>query len=148
MDKAKLLESAQNLITVSPETVEEFATKRELLVAEINLKMNERSDLEQLVGVGNQSMMNDNHNNHSRFIESMLRQYDPNMLVDTVLWVFRAYRSHGFNLTYWPAQLNGWLNIFKESLSQKAYDEIEPLYQWIIVNQSTFVELSDKKKVE
>ncbi|MBF0456021.1 MAG: hypothetical protein HQL72_14540 [Magnetococcales bacterium] len=144
MDKAQLLASAQNLISVSPQTVEEYTNKRESLVAELNAIMSERSDLEKMIGADHQSMMNDNHTNHSRFIESLLRHYEAGMLVDTVLWVFRAYRSHGFNLTYWPAQLNGWMTVLKQSLSASAYTEIEPLYQWLIVNQSSFVTLTDQ----
>jgi hypothetical protein len=40
---------------------------------------------------------------------SLFGDYHPEVLVETVLWVFRAYRSHGFKLTYWPAQLDMWV---------------------------------------
>lgn len=143
MNKEQLLTSAQDLLNVSQQTVEEYSSKKESLTAALDMKLEARDDLDALVGVGNESMMKDNHSNHSRFVEAMLNEYNPEVLVDTVLWVFRAYRSHGFKLTYWSAQLNGWMTLLKEQMSEQSYLEIEPLYRWFIVNQSSFVELSD-----
>jgi hypothetical protein len=143
MNKEQLLTSAQDLLNVSQQTVEEYSSKREGLTAALDVKLGARDDLDALVGVGNESMMKDNHSNHSRFVEAMLNEYNPEVLVDTVLWVFRAYRSHGFKLTYWAAQLNGWMTLLKEQMSEQSYLEIEPLYHWFIINQSSFVELSD-----
>lgn len=143
MNKEQLLISAQNLLNVSPQTIEEYSSKRETLTAGLNKRLEARDDLIALVGVGNESMMKDNHSNHSRFVEAMLNEYNSEVLVDTVLWVFRAYRSHGFKLTYWSAQLNGWMTLLKAEMSAQSYLEIEPLYRWFIVNQSSFVELSD-----
>jgi len=65
------------------------------------------------------------------------------VLVETVLWVYRAYRSHGFRLTYWPAQLNAWMVVLKAQLSEDTFREIHPLYNWFIVNQAAFVRLTD-----
>jgi hypothetical protein len=102
-----------------------------------------RPDLEELIGPGNAAMMQDNHHNHSRFVESILRHPNPEVLVDTVLWVYRAYRSHGFRLTYWPAQLNAWVEVIKRELSEETFRAIYPLYNWFIVNQAAFVKLTD-----
>jgi hypothetical protein len=63
--------------------------------------------------------------------------------VDTVLWVFRAYRSHGFQLTYWPAQLETWIRILKEDLSPDSFSEVYPFYRWLLLHQASFVALSD-----
>ena len=50
-------------------------------------------------------------------MSSLLATYSPEVLVNTVLWVFRAYRAHGFNLTYWPAQLDTWVVLLEKHLS-------------------------------
>lgn len=89
--------------------------------------------------------MKDNHANHVRFIASILKNYNPDVLVDTVLWVFRAYRSHGFTTNYWAAQLNAWITILKETLTPESYKEVYFYYEWMQINIPTFVILSDEK---
>jgi hypothetical protein len=144
MSKSSLISSASLLKQPSVNVATEFESKRELLASEMNRLMIARSDLNLLIGEGNTAMMEDNHRNHGRFISSVLTNYQPEVLVETVLWVFRAYRSHGFHLTYWPAQLDQWVELFKTHLSQEAFNEIYPFYHWMIVNQPLFVMESDK----
>lgn len=144
MSKAALIASATALQQPSTQVAQEFEDKRELLAAEINRLMISRSDLNLLIGEGNTAMMEDNHRNHARFIASVFLDFQPPVLVETVLWVFRAYRSHGFHLTYWPAQLDQWVALFKTHLSPEAFKEIYPFYHWMIVNQPLFVMESDK----
>jgi hypothetical protein len=140
MTKTNLLKSAEMLKQPS----HEFEEKRELLAAEMNLLMLSRNDLTLLVGEGNSSMMEDNHRNHARFMTSVFLDYQPQILVETVLWVFRAYRSHGFKLTYWPAQLDQWVELLKTHLTKETFKEIYPFYNWMIINQPAFVFESDK----
>ena len=89
--------------------------------------------------------MQDNHANHVRFIASILKNNDADVLVETVLWVFRAYRSHGFSSNYWAAQLNTWMQILKTELSVETYKEVLPLYEWMQINIPIFVKVSDEK---
>lgn len=107
--------------------------------------MLERPDLNDLIGENNTDMMKDNHANHVRFIASILKNHNSDVLVDTVLWVFRAYRSHGFTSNYWAAQLNAWIVIMKEVLTPESYREVYPYYEWMQINIPSFVLLSDEK---
>ena len=100
MTRESLIESAALLKQPSKTVRDEYSLKREYLATEINRIMGERPDVDYMIG-GNIAMMQDNHRNHARFMESLFVAFDPIVLVDTVLWVFRAYRSHGFQLTYW-----------------------------------------------
>lgn len=143
MNKQFLLDEAAHLPPPSVEAADEYTKKQEHLVAELNLLFSQRNDLEQLIGVGNQAMMEDNHRNHGRFMASFLASFNPEVLVETVLWVFRAYRNHGFQLTYWPAQLDLWLLLMKRELSTKAYQEIEPVYRFMLFHQPTFAALTN-----
>ena len=143
MTEQDLRRTAAELKAPSSEALGEYAAKRDMLVAEVNRIMLSRPDLEELIGPGNTAMMQDNHSNHSRFVESILRYPNPDALVETVLWVYRAYRSHGFRLTYWPAQLNAWVEVLKRELSEETFRAIHPLYDWFIVNQAAFVKLTD-----
>jgi len=145
MTKTELLQTAQQLRQVDARVASEYEQKSGQLNAKINQLMLERADIKELVGEINISMMKDNHANHVRFIASILRNHNPEILVDTVLWVFRAYRSRGFSSNYWAAQLNTWIEIIKEELSTETYHQVFPLYEWMQVNIPTFVKLSDEK---
>ncbi len=144
MKKESLLDSAANLGPFSKQAVDEYAAKTDKLVNQINTIMLERSDINTMVGSTNLEMMKDNHANHARFILSIMDNFNKDVLVETILWVFRAYRSHGFASTYWAAQLNAWITILKEELSKDTFDQVYPLYNWMQVNIPVFDALSEK----
>jgi hypothetical protein len=145
MDKNYLINTASLLKDVSPGTAEEYIRKAEQLTYRINSLMLARSDIENLVGKDNIDMMKDNHSNHVRFIGSILKNNNPLVLVNTVLWVFRAYQSHGFTTNYWASQLNAWFLILEEILSERSYAEIYPYYEWMQVNIPIFVKVSKEE---
>ncbi|MFW5880852.1 MAG: hypothetical protein ACOC2N_07070 [Spirochaetota bacterium] len=74
----------------------------------------------------------------------MAARPDLEVLVNTVLWVFRAYRAHGFNLTYWPAQLDTWVVLLEKHLSPSSFAAIYPVYHFMLIHQPDFVGLSDE----
>jgi hypothetical protein len=123
---------------------EEFSTKMNTLVAKMNEIMLDRADIKNLVGDDNIEMMKDNHANHARFMDSIFVNYEPEVLVDTVLWVFRAYRSRNFTSTYWAAQLNAWMTMYKNELSEDCQKEILPYYNWMQVNIPVFNKLAEE----
>lgn len=143
MKVEQLVSDAAKLKTPSKKAAQDFAAHRGALVAELNKRMLAREDLEQLIGPGNQKMMQDNSHNMMRFMGTMLQAHDPEVHVQTVLWVFRAYRSHGFQLTYWAANLNTVLEVFKDELAPETMAEVAPFFEWMIVNIPSFTALSD-----
>ncbi len=142
MNREQLLRSAAQLQPPDEEVQKEYSDHREQLAATLNSLMRARPDIEALVGKNNLLMMEDNHRNHGRFMASLFRAYNPETLVDTVIWVYQAYRAHGFQLTYWPAQLDMWVELLKEALSPEACRQIAPFYEWMIVHQPDFAALS------
>ena len=138
MNRQELIKKAAEIKTPSKQAAREFQEASPSLVDELNQIMCSRSDLEKLIGKNNREMMLDNHNNHARFMSALLVDYRPEVLVDTVFWVLRTYRAHGFQPAYWPAQLNAWLQLFQKHLSPEAYEEVSPVYNFIIVNQAFF----------
>jgi hypothetical protein len=145
MTREDLLRSAERLQQVSKESASEYGTKRDALVVLMNKRMEARPDLKDMVGEGNVEMMKDNHANHARFLESIFNQHSPEILVDTVLWVFRAYRSRNFSSTYWAAQLNCWIDIYKKELSPACFSEVYPYYNWMQINIPLFNQLAEDK---
>jgi hypothetical protein len=144
MNREDLFNSARKLQQVSEKSSAEYGSKREHLVDVMNKKMEKRADLIEMVGADNVEMMKDNHANHARFLESIFNQHAPEMLTDTVLWVFRAYRSRNFGSTYWAAQLNTWIEIYKTELSPECYKEVYPYYNWMQINIPTFNKLAEE----
>jgi len=143
MTKQELINTAAQLQPPPSAATQEYQNKVEQLAACINSRMSARADLDRLIGAGNLEMMHNNHRNHARFIASLLAAYDPQVLVETILWVFRAYRAHGFQQTYWPAQLDTWIEVLREELSEPAFSAIYPFYQWMLQHQPQLVQLSE-----
>ena len=145
MNRADLIKTAKKLKQVDEKYAAEYSTKMELLVGKMNAIMEARPDIVEMVGKNNINMMKDNHANHARFLESIFCQHSPETLVDTVLWVFRAYISRNFSSTYWAAQLNTWIEIYKKELTQECYDAIYPYYNWMQINIPHFTILAEKE---
>lgn len=143
MNKETLLLTAQKLVQPGEKAAREFSDKLEILITSMNTTMLDRNDIKEMVGENNIQMMKDNHANHARFMESVFNVYVPEVLVDTVLWVFRAYRSRNFSSTYWSAQLNTWLEVYKVHLTDSTYAEILPFYKWMQVNIPIFNSLAE-----
>ncbi len=140
MDKQILFESAAKLGPFGKPAAEAYRNASEKMVARINSHMTERADIRDLVPENARDMMKDNHANHARFIASILKDFNSEVLVETILWVFRAYRSRSFSPTYWAAQINSWILILEEELPREAYLDILPLYEWIQI----YIPLFDK----
>lgn len=141
----KLVESASSLTPPCREVFDEYNGKKEVIAQKLTERMKERRDIDRLIGADNHSMMEDNHRNQMRFMVSLFENYDASVLVETVLWVLRTYRSHGFSVAYWPAVLDTCLLVMKEVLSSEAYGETEPFYEWLITNQASFMKISDEQ---
>ena len=141
--KEQLLASGQKLIVPPEKASEEFSSKIGILVAQGNAAIAARPDLDKLVGADNHEMAENNNGNFARFMESMFTEYDPVTFVETVLWVFRAYRSHGFQTTYWSANLDIWMKMLEKELSEEVFSSISPYYNWLIVNIPIFVKITD-----
>ena len=144
--KEKLIETARKLKQPPGEAAREFSEKFNKLAETGNLLMAGRPDLEKLVGKDSRSMAEDNNRNFARFMESMFLDYNPEVFTETVLWVFRAYRAHGFQTTYWAANLNIWVEMLKKELAPDTFSALYPFYNWLIINIPVFTKLSDEQK--
>ena len=111
MNLQNLQRTARNLRQPEPVAAAEFETLRDGLAEELNQRRKTRPDFEKLIGPGNLPMMQDNSRNFCRFMSSLFTAYEPEVLVQTALWVFRAYRAHGFPTTYWPANRDTFVKI-------------------------------------
>ena len=143
MNRQDLLETARALPAFSAAAAQEYADQRELLVASLNQIMLQRADLDQLVGAGNHAMMQDNHHNHAEFMGALLRRCDPRVLTDSVLWVFRTYRAHGFRPDYWPVELAAWVSAGETLLAPSTRAALDPIYTWLTGHCPDFTALTE-----
>ena len=143
MTREELIKSAQALIVPSADARQAFSAHRKEMVAQVNQQMCTRKDIDELVGSAGLGMSEDNNQNFSLFMESLINFFHPEVLVDTVLWVFRTYRAHGFHTSYWPANLNTWQKVLEKNLSNEATREILPFYTWLINSIPIFVKKTD-----
>lgn len=144
MNEEKLIISAQELKQPSEEATRIYYDKIDTIAEELNRIMLGRPDVDRLIGMNNMEMMENNSRNYLRFMGAIFHSYDPIVLVQTSLWAFRAYRAHGFYIEYWPANLDTTVQILKKELPEKAYKEIYPFFEWLIVNIPAFVIITDK----
>jgi hypothetical protein len=145
MSREGLLATARRLPSPAAEAAAEFENKQERMAVELSRRMLARPDVDRLIGGGdNRTMMENNSRNFLRFMYALSRNYEPLVLVETALWVFRAYRAHGFQIGYWPANLEAAVQILKEELSSEAFGEVYPMFDWLIVNIPAFVKIGDE----
>lgn len=148
MTRDDLIASAARLTPPPAAVLAEFSEKRAHLAAQVNLAMNRRQDLEKLVGADGREMSQDNNRNFSLFMESLFQAFRPEVLTDTALWVFRAYRAHGFQPIYWPANLDTWVETLRRELSGPGFAAVLPFYRWLITHIPAFTTLTDPPPAE
>ncbi|MFH1137069.1 MAG: hypothetical protein V1816_13425 [Pseudomonadota bacterium] len=140
MDQGQLLSSVEGLPRPSAGSTEEFVDKKASLAERVNRTLEKRTDLEKLIGPGNLAAMKGNHYHQALFFESFFLVFDPRVLVEAAPWAYRTYRSHGFTPSYWPVQLNAWVEALGMELTPGAAGEIAPFFQWILEHLPDFPE--------
>jgi len=148
MTKEELLTSAAILQQPSPEIAQSFERLGDRLALELNQRLVERVDIDKLVGPDNLEMMQNNSRNMIRFMGSLFYHYEPAILVDTALWVFKTYRAHGFQVTYWPAYLDTFMAVLRQNLPCSDFEAVCPFFHWLIVNIPSFTGLSEKMSAD
>ncbi|NOU59787.1 hypothetical protein [Marinifilum caeruleilacunae] len=142
MNKSDLISSANQIPKIGDKALEDYHKNADKLIARVNDLMTEQADLKTLIGDENLDMMKDNHKNHLDFMASLMANFNAQVLVETIIWVFKAYQNHGFNTKYWPVQLESWKKSLEEYLPLQSCKEIMPLYDWMHSNIQHFSKLS------
>lgn len=144
MDRESLIESAKGLKEPSKQSTEAFERKLDVIGPELNRRMLSRPDIERLIGHDNQEMMKNNTHNFLRFMTALFYGYEPVVFAETALWAFRTYRAHGFEVPYWPANLDTLVRIIKTELPETAYEELYPFFDWLIIHIPAFTTITDR----
>jgi hypothetical protein len=139
-DELKL--AANEIALPPPQAAAEFCEKCDLLAARVSERLNERTDLDRLVGSGNREMMEDNHRNQAKLLGATLTAFSPGGFVATLLWAMTTYRRRGFQPAYWEAQSHAWREVMREELTEDTYYQVLPLLEWVQAHTGEFWQLS------
>lgn len=85
-----------------------------------------------------------NHEQHAQYMESVFLDGADESVVDTIVWVYRTYTSHGFDLSYWPVQIDAWRIVLADLLPEEDYQCIAPYYDWLAGHHADFAELAGR----
>lgn len=143
MKKEELYRSASQLPLPGEDCAKAFKTRRGELVEELYTRMASRRNLMELVGERNVNRIKENQEHYIRSMEALMFSFYPDTLVDTVLWVFRAYRLQGFKDEYWRTQLADCIEILNSKLPVEQRKNVLPLYQWMLENSDSIASLSN-----
>lgn len=139
----ELLEDIAKLPDVSDDAARAFNSEMGRMIEKVNHIMARRPDIRMLTGDAPLSAMFENHRNHALFMSNVFSLNMPQLLADTVPWVYRTYHSHGFSYTYFPAHIQSWRTIIPESLDADNAAAILRIYEWIESRHETFIELAE-----
>ena len=140
--KEKLLEELTELSPVSQSSAKAYHEHMTFLLDRVNKKMASRPDLPDLVGSNPLSFMYDNHRNHAVFMDNVFQLSLFPLLLDTVPWVYRTYRNHGFSHDYFPAHLRAWREAIPEILDPETSAPLVRVYDWMLSRHEDFIALS------
>lgn len=143
MNKSLLTQSAKTLKATGALNFLALENRSSIWAAELTAILSGRSDLEDLIGPGNLSVMEMNHANHFRYMISVAALFDPKSFVETVLWVFRTYRARGFSVRYWEVMLPEAMGILHRHMGDDYLHELGPYYEWLLANIPAFADLSE-----
>jgi len=140
----QLLQEAKALPTVDAAAVQAYRGATESMVEQVNRIMVLHPQVHRLIGYNPLKMMFDNHLNHARFMANVFRFHAMELLVKTVIWVYRAYRHHGFEYDYFPAELSAWQQAVQTHLDPASSQAILAVYHWMLDRHADMVRLSQE----
>ena len=124
---------------VSNEADCSYADRIDQLVALVDRELSAREDLGRLLAPNPLSVAHSNHENHGRFVSTVLSFGAGTLLTRTLAWVYRSYRARGVAHDYFAAELEAWRRAVSALLPPAHAAEILPLYDWMLGRHETTV---------
>lgn len=134
----------KKLSPVSEKTAKEYLENLDALVDVADREVLSRNDLEIFIGSNSPEVARDNHRNHAQFISNVLRLNRFELLDRTLPWVYNSYSSRGFSYDYFPLVVRSFKKAAGEVLSKKSADEVAGVYDWMLSQHDTLIEISQR----
>lgn len=145
--KGKININISDVPKVSKEAAQEYGDNLDFMIKKVDQDMSEKENLNQLIGDNLLSKMEDNHKNHANFMYNSFQLNDPELFLNTIIWVYKTYNNHGFSYEYFPLELKTWISAVKKYLNTESQTSIIKVYKWMLDHHQTFLEESKKAEV-
>jgi methanogenic corrinoid protein MtbC1 len=139
-------EITSNLEKITLKAAEEYNKKMNTLIKEVNENLSQRDDLMQLIGNNPIKKMKDNHENHAGFMYNSFKVKSEELFINTIIWVYRTYKNHGFSYQYFPVELKAWKSAVNNNLSSENSELIINIYNLMLDNHKLFVKESESRE--
>ncbi|MCC3145157.1 cobalamin-dependent protein [Halanaerobium sp. Z-7514] len=137
-----IYDNLAELPVITADAAAEYKEKKEILTETVNEQLSSRNDIFELIGHNPISKMQNNHDNHARFMANIFKLNDYKLLLRTVIWVYMTYHSHDFSFDYFSVELKAWIEAIEEKLSSESAGQIIEIYNFMLDNHQNFIELS------
>lgn len=142
----KVIAELSELPHIPEASVQEYKDHLAALVERVNNSMSSRADLRLLIGENPLSVMFANHKNHALFMSNVFALHQYELLAHIVPWVYRAYHSHGFSYSYFPAHLQAWRTALQEMLPAERAEPLISVYDWMLSRHEDFIHRSEQAR--
>lgn len=135
---------AQQLQHVPVAAAEAYVAHRERLISAVNAYLSAKKNLSFLLGGNIADILPMNHEHHIAFMSNVffLNQYE--LLVKTMVWVYRIYHTRGFSYDYFPFELRAWIDAVERYLAPEHQEQILAIYQWMIRSHTAMISLAEQ----
>lgn len=147
MDKKKLkrmLEESQAKFENIQDSAIEYKRNYNSLLSYVNKSMKSREDILKLIGGNSLDMLEDNHQNHLMFMQSVFTYNQHELLVKTLPWVYNAYVSKGFEYQYFYEELKYWIEAMY-SIKNEKLNPIIDVYKQMLEWHEDIILMSQNK---
>jgi methanogenic corrinoid protein MtbC1 len=127
------------LFPIPAEAGAAYEAARGALVSHVNRALAARPDVEQLIGAGNLRTMENNHANHAMLLSNVFRLNQPELLSQTIPWVYRAYPARGFSFDYFPVVMPAFIEAIQARLDAELAAPLVAVYAWILEAHPTMM---------
>lgn len=137
------LAEADRLPRVSEAAAATYRQKMNQLAHYVDESLAQHHQLDDLIGNQALQVLYDNHRHHAAFMAAVLSIGRYDLLVKTVIWVYRTYHAHGFPYDYFVFELQAWIKALEGFLGTGEASEIRQVYVWMLTHHRQFVELAE-----
>lgn len=144
MNEAELIAEAGKLGSIPEQAARDYRSKIITMIEEVDERILDRADVDRITGGNPVSVIRNNHENHAHFITNVLLFDDFTLLVRTLPWVYRAYRSRGFSDDYFPSVVSAYKEAVERHLGGSTAPVVSSIYQWMMDHHDAVLELSSR----
>lgn len=143
MSRESLIKSADNIIQSSPLIAQSLEGLAEVMANDLNSRMINKTNLDELIGENNIPLMVTNHDKFFAYFNSLISLYDPITFIETIIWALRSYISKGFVPAYWQTMIPEATKVVQKHLPEDQFRQVRNVYDWFQNNILELVRVSE-----